>query len=274
MSETTLKKCPSSPHPLLPEFPMKLRELFEDELLRRGLIFRIDPENGGYSIAAGGGTIVISIKNLEREFATDGDTNRVVEFVDAIQTATELADDKLSADQLYWCLEPNDYQERAEYRVPLSDRVDRVLAHLSSCGRFVTWVTSDMLSTLGLPEPEAAIRAFENLSKALGEAKIDAEDMDGVQLGIITTTLPFKTSLMLAPNLKEIVGASLGWPLLGVAPDRDFLFLWDAKHADFAQRVGPVVVREFSQRSHPISTEVWEINDGEIRALGEFPTDS
>jgi len=63
----------------------------------------------------------------------------------------------------------------------------------------------------------------------------------------------------------------LGWPLMAVVPDRDFLFLWAARHTDFVKRVGSVVVREYSKASHPISTEVYEITDQKIRAIGEFP---
>jgi hypothetical protein len=66
----------------------------------------------------------------------------------------------------------------------------------------------------------------------------------------------------------------LGWPLMAVAPDRDFLFLWAARHTDFVGRVGSVVVREYSEASYPISTEVWEITETRIKAVGEFPTES
>ncbi len=98
-----------------------------------------------------------------------------------------------------------------------------------------------------------------------------AKDIDGVQLGFIGTPLPFKASLILAPNLREVVGAVLGWPLMAVVPDRDFLYIWGARHTEFVQRVGGVVVREYSKASYPISTEVYEITDQKIRAIGEFP---
>ena len=129
-----------------------------------------------------------------------------------------------------------------------------------------------MLDALELTEPVAAAKAFDNLARALREATIENEEIDGVQLGYIATTLPFKSSLILAPNLREVVEASIGWPLHAVAPDRDFLYLWAARHEDFAPRVGSVVVTEYSRAPYPISTEVFEIADGGIRAIGEFPT--
>jgi len=251
---------------------MNVRTLFEDELRRRGFSFGIDAESGRHSIKIGDVQMLISLDNLQRDVARHGDEGRISSFVDTIVASTNASETKLSADQLYWCLEPNDYHERADYRINMSDRVDRVLVHLSSDGQSVSWVTSKMLEVLGLPEAEAGKRAFTNLGRALSEASIESQSIDGVQLGFINTSLPFKASLILAPNLRETVEAALGWPLLAVVPDRNFLYLWAARHTEFAGRVGRVVVREYSQSSYPVSTEVYEITDQRIRAIGEFPT--
>ena len=250
---------------------MNIRTLFEDELRRRGFSFSIDAGSGRHVIENDGGRMLISLDNLQRDFAIDGDTGRVSRFVDAI-VESSAAEGDLSAEQLYWCLEPNDYEDPADYRVAVSDAVERVLVHLSSDGRMVTWVTRDMLESLGLSERDAEQKAFSNLARALSEATIETEDIDGVQLGFIGTRLPFKAALILAPNLREVVGSVLGWPLMAVVPDRDFLYIWAARHAAFASRVGGVVVREFSQASYPISTEVYEMTDQGIRAIGAFPT--
>jgi hypothetical protein len=251
---------------------MKVDALFENELRKRGIPFSIDAESGRHTVDIGGARMLISLDNLQRDVAMDGDTGRVSRFVDAILASSTVSDTTHSADQLYWCLEPNDYEVAADFRVALSDRVDRALVYLSSDGRLVTWVTPDILHTLGLSEEDAAAKAFGNLARALAEATVESQDIDGVQLGIISTKLPFKASLILAPNLKEILGNRLGWPLMAVTPDRDFLYLWAARHTDFVRRVGSVVVREYSQASYPISTEVYEITDLKIRAVGEFPT--
>lgn len=216
--------------------------------------------------------MLVSLDNLKRDISNDGDRGRVSRFVDAVVASADASEAVRSADQLYWCLEPSDYEERADYRVALSDRVDRVLIHLSPDGRLVTWVTPAMLGSLGLSQSEAGARAFTNLGRALSEASIESRDIDGVQLGFIGTSLPFKASLILAPNLHQVLGPVLGWPLMAVVPDRDFLYVWAARHTDFVQRVGGVVVREYSQASYPISTEVYEITDQKIRPVGAFPT--
>lgn len=218
--------------------------------------------------------MLVSLQNLERDVKADGDEGRISRFVDAIVASASGPEDVLSAEQLYWCLESVDQEESADFRVVLSNRVDRVLVHLSQDGRMITWVTPGMLHSLGISESDAGTRAFANLSRVLSEATIESKEIDGVKLGFISTPLPFKAALILAPNLREIVEAVLGWPLMAVVPDRDFLYLWASQHTGFVQRVGGVVVHEYSRASYPISTEVYEITDETIRAIGEFPTGS
>lgn len=250
---------------------MNVRQEFEDEVTSRGLLFTIDGESGRHVVMIGGGRMLISLDNLERDVARDGDKGRISRFVDAIQESSKTSEEPLSAQQLFWCLEPSDYDVPPDFRKPLSDQVDRVLVHLSPSGSLVTWVTPKMLEELGVTEEAGASLGYANLARALAEATVEANVLDGVHLGFVATSLPFKAALILAPNLREVVGSRLGWPILAVTPDRDFLYLWAARHTNFAGRVGQVVVREYSQAPYHISTEVYEISDNGIRAVGQFP---
>lgn len=246
---------------------MNIENLFESELQRRGIRFKIDSESERYSLEVEGNKFLVSLNNLKRDVKIDNNYDRIPRFIDSILISSDI---KLSSDQMYWSLEPNDYKESATYRVPISDLVDRVLVHLSTDHRVITWVTSDMLITLGLSEVQASDIAFRNLAKVLSNSKIEFSVIHGVNLGFIDTSIPFKSSLILAPNLRECAEGLLGWPLMAVVPDRDFLYLWAARHAEFASKVGHVVVREYSQASYPISTEVYEISEDEIKAIGHF----
>ncbi len=250
---------------------MSIQTQFEEELQRRGFSFSIDTESGRHAVKIGGERILVRLDNLQRDVASDGDIDRVARFVDAVVASVGLSEAQVSANQLYWCLEPSDYEEPANYRVAISGCVDRVLVHLSTDGQLVTWVTPLILDSLRLSEADAGAKAFSNLGRAMREATVESQDIDGVQLGYLATSLPFKASLILAPNFREVVGVVLGWPLMAVVPDRDFLYIWAARHTDFIGRVGNVVVREYSQAPYPISTEVYEITDKTIRAIGEFP---
>ena len=217
-----------------------------------------------------GGRLVVSLDNLERDFRVDGDPKRVSHFVDVVLAT----DTDFSSDRLYWSFEPATYKEPADYRVSISDQVDRVLVHLSSDSSRITWLNPRVLSVLGLSQTQASDIGFENLARTLDAATVEAIDIDGVQLGFLETTLPFKSSLILAPNLRRVVEARVGWPVLAVAPDRDFLYLWAEKHEDFVNRVGETVVKEYSNASFPLSTEVFEVTDDGIRAIGAFPLPS
>jgi hypothetical protein len=250
---------------------MITRKLFEEELTKRGVKFSIDEESGRHVVFVNGGRSLVSLQNVQRDLERDNDVGRVSRFVDSVIASASMSGRIPSADQIYWSIEPNDYVDKADFRVALSDQVDRVLVHFCQERGLITWVTLDMLKGLELSEVDAGRKAFTNLARALTETKIETQEIIGVKVAFLATALPFKASLILAPNLKEFIDPILGWPLMAVIPDRDFLYIWAARHTDFVGRVGGVVVREYTQASYPISTEVYEISDNGIKAIGAFP---
>lgn len=249
---------------------MQVQKLFEEELANRGVAWSIDAESGRHCIEMNGGRMLVSLTNLERDVASSDDTGKIARFVDAIFESENATSDTPSAERLYWILEPNDYVEKPFFREAVSKRADRVLVHLAADRKLVTWVTPDMLQMLDLTIDQAEAVAFHNLERALSEATLETSDHDDVTLGYIATPLPFKTALILAPNLKKVLGQTLGWPLLAVTPDRDFLYLWAARHSDFSSRLGEIVVREYAEAPYPISTEIFELSDLGVRASGAF----
>ncbi len=251
---------------------MNIQILFEEELGRRGFSFSIDEKSGRHIVEIGERQLLISLENLRCKAHEDNILEQIAHFVDAVIDSANPSKIALSVNQLYWCLEPNDYEECADFRVAISKCVDRVLVHLSDDELLITWVTPSMLETLGISAITAGEIAFKNLGRALSEALIETQEIEGVLLGLIGNSLPFKSSLILAPNLQDVMEKVIGWPLLAVTPDRDFLYLWAAQNTDFVRRVGKVVVSEYSKSPYPISTEVYEITDKEIRAIGAFPT--
>lgn len=251
---------------------MNAKKLFEEELARRGLNFTIDPESGRHSISIGLEKSLVCIENLQRDLSRDRDVNRVSRFLDSIIASVPGSQGVYQPEQLFWALEPNDYVEKAEFRIPVSDRVDRVLVYLDEREQLIHWVNQFMLNSMGISETEASERGVENLAIRLNAARIEYQEIEGVRLGFLATDLPFKTALILAPNLREVVASTLGWPLLAVAPVRDFLYLWDIKHEGFVKRVGRVVVDNYLRASYPISTEVFKITEEGIETIGGFPT--
>jgi hypothetical protein len=86
---------------------------------------------------------------------------------------------------------------------------------------------------------------------------------------MLATELPSKASLLLASALREMIEDAIGWPVLAVAPDRDFVYLWNASRRDLIPRMGGVVCREHAQAPYPLSTEIFQISDS-LRAIGTY----
>ena len=255
------------------DFRAQVRAAFERELTRRGATFTVEAETGRYQLEIDGWKIAVALDNLLKEVEDDRDFGRVARFVDTVFATPGSDDTKIASERLFWSLEPNDYVDKADYRVAVSDKVDRVLTHFSVDETKLTWVTLPMLETAGLSLEAAGAAAFQSLSQALAAARIEFDEIGEARLGFVNTTLPFKASLLLAPNLREGVESTLGWPLQAVAPDRNFLYLWAARHEDFVGRVGHVVVNEFTKASYPLSTEVYSVSDDGVLAIGAFPTE-
>jgi hypothetical protein len=245
--------------------------LFEQELTRRGIAFRPDGGPDRYVIDHAGTELFVSLHNVSRDYARDHDAGCITRFVESVLSPRvekhSWGDARTS---VLLCFEPSDYAEPLELRKPISNRVDRVPVHFDPTHGLISWITPDMLERWQISLDELELEAAKNLAAALKNATVQHKDIDGVLLGHLETTLPFKTALLLAPNLKEVVAPLLGWPLYAVMPDRDFLFLWDSQRTDFIGRVGRVVIDEFAQAPYPISTEVFEVSDSGIKAIGAF----
>jgi hypothetical protein len=80
----------------------------------------------------------------------------------------------------------------------------------------------------------------------------------------------FKAALLFCPNLKKAVEPVLGWPVFAVMPCRDFVYVLNQQDEPLLGRMGHVVMGEYQKSGYPISTEVFEIIDQGIRAIGDF----
>jgi hypothetical protein len=245
------------------------QELFEAELARRGVAFSVTQWPGQYEVRVGEFLVRVSLDNLARQVSGNAqDAERVTWFTEQVLTAVMPAD--LAASGLYWLLESNDYTEKAWYRASVSPRLDRVLAHVSSDGSLIRMISEQHLAAMNLTIGQAGLLASANLDTALREAEISGVEAPGdVTLAVIATTLPSKASLLLAPSLREAVSPVTEWPVLAVAPDRDFVYVWNADRRDLIARMGPVVIREHARAPYPLTTEILHISDT-IHAIGAY----
>jgi hypothetical protein len=246
---------------------MNARELFQAELTRRGATWSIAAD-GRCIVSVGSMQILVSLDNLDRHLAVESaDGGAVAAFTAGVFAAAELS--PVTADGLYWFAEPNDYDVLAEIRAPVSARLDRVLVHVTGDGGLIRWVARAHLNQVGLTVADATDRAWANLDRAVHQAQVTTGEIAGAAVAMLATELPSKASLLLAPALREVAEEVIGWPVLAVAPDRDFVFLWNAGRRDLIAGMGGMVHREFGRAPYPLSMEVFQISDS-LRAIGAY----
>jgi hypothetical protein len=257
-------------------FSKSCRELFEQELNRRGVAFARDADSGRYEVKRADGTrLQISLENLCREFYRDNDPAHIARFIDTALSVRRIAKLWAEAERgLYLNLEPSDYADRSVLASTISGHVDSVPVLFDRNTGLITWVTLGMLRDWSVDVDALNRGAGVNLDEELRTATLEFHEFDAVQLGFINSLLPFKASLVLAPNFRSFAEPILGWPLLAVAPARDFLFVWNARHREFINRLGSVVVKEYKTSPYPLSTEVFELTDQGMRAIGAFQADA
>src|SRR5690242_14871248 len=122
--------------------------------------------------------------------------------------------------------------------MPISEQVDRVPVLLDDSRGTLTWISQAMLESWHVAAGDVESAALANLAAALSLSSLEWTEIDSVRLGFFKTPLPLKSPLLLAPNLKEFVAELVGWPILAVVPDRDFVYVWAAKQYEFAGRIG------------------------------------
>lgn len=248
--------------------------LFEHELQRRGIGWSVDKETGRHVVDVRGMTCFVSLDNLRREMERNGDPGCVVRFVEILLGApTDPQPWSNDRSRIYFALEPSDYAEKPDIYTPVSDRIDRLPVLYDADRGAVAFVSKNMIAEWQVTLDDVVAAANRNLAQAMAETKVEYQEIDGVRLGMLGSVLPFKASLILAPNLKEMAASILGWPLYAVAPDRNFLFLWDATHNELVNRIGPTVVEEYRNAPYPLSTEVYLISDEGVSTIGAFPVD-
>jgi hypothetical protein len=93
----------------------------------------------------------------------------------------------------------------------------------------------------------------------------------GHKIGMISTELTgFKAALLFSPRLRELVEPHLGWPVLAVAPCRDFVYVFGVNARELFDKIGGITIQQYNEGGYPISTEVFEIGPDGVKALGEF----
>lgn len=254
--------------------------LFERRLRSRGAWFVFDVDMDTYRLAnVDGLESAISLSNVARELASDGDIYRAIRFADNMLLAVGYPKDWSTVKhQVLWDIQSNMLEGQSDLTYHLSDQTHQVPVILDPETKHILFLDSHMLIEMNVSEEMIEQTADENLCAEARNAVFIVREYAGVKYAIVSTDLPSKASLILAPNLREIVEHNLGWPLFAVIPRRDFMFLYDARcfdkgAEDIFEKVpglGNIVLEEFELGAYPLSTEIFKITDEGVRAVAEY----
>jgi uncharacterized protein YtpQ (UPF0354 family) len=249
--------------------------IFELELKKRGIVASRTAD-GLYELQIDDRTISVSLDNVRRNYHRDRNPQAVVDFVDQV-TRDFFAEvpvwDEVRPFVRY-CLEPSDYENGFEgaVRDMVTDELCRVYVFTPPDGSRITWIDESMLRDWKVTRADVVRHADENMNAVVAATKLECEEIDGVKLGMLSTTeTPFKASLILSPAFRQLVSATHGWPVYVVIPCRDFVYVLSTANRDFLGRLGRVVVNEYRKSGYPITKDVLEVGDEGVKAIGTFP---
>ena len=243
--------------------------IFEEELRRRAIQFA-HTLDGRYQIEIDGGTLVLSLDNVSRDFDRDGDPQRICRYIESsLAIFAPLPTWEHARARIYWSAEASSADLGGTLHESVTERVSRVLVFIDLVG--MRWLLPKCLADWGVPMTELDAAARENLDRLLHGKRLEVERDDGRALGMVPIdSVALKASVIFAPGLKGFVEAELGWPVLAVIPCRDFIYLF-SEGDDVVSALGDTVQREFRESAYPITTEVLRISDEGIEAIGHFP---
>lgn len=252
----------------------QLNALIDAYLTKRGVAFK-RTEDGRYLIThERHGQVILALDNLARQYTRTQDASSVEHFMDAALTGAQpLPDWHTARHNIFPMLESASVEiDTYTLAQPLSDKVRLMPVYIDDDAGTVRFLTDSDIERWDITPNTLWSAASDALALKMQATEVSYLDAGDLTLGVIEAHEPYKASLIRAPSLKQRVNAQLGWPIFAVAPSRGFVFLLSKADADELGRLGATVVDEFNTAEYPLSTEVWEIDDSGIHAIGAFPT--
>lgn len=268
-NQPTQAPMPDAPKPAT----QTVDEIFQGELIRRGLTFTIADE-GHYRIDMGDEIYNVSLENIRRTYERDRDRKAVEQF--AQQFDDTVFEDSTWAEAksfVRYSLEPSDYEEGLKEAIhdSLTPALVKVYVIVNRDGSRIRWIMDSMLKEWNITRDELASQAEQNMAQIVRETTLDFHEVKGVKLGLLETEeICFKASMILSPQFRELVSPTHGWPVLVTVPARDFVYVLSRDNVDFLGNLGGVVLEEFSGSAYSITPEVLEVSDKGIKAIGSF----
>lgn len=132
------------------------------------------------------------------------------------------------------------------------------------------WCGAEAMAHWKIDEDTLLQAAATNTAALLEETPLQVNQLQGVPAGVLLTGSYFKPALIMAPTLRTKVEAALGWPLLAVMPQREFLLLVPESARDLLPRLGNVVTSQFNGARDPLTLEVLSLSNDGVQVVGRF----
>lgn len=242
----------------------------ESALKQRGILVKqwLSPDN--LLVEIDSSELRLNLANTRKHFAVAANPELFSAFADSvIESRKPLPATWIEAKaRVRLALEPGDYQFGNVLHIHLSGLTTQVGVYARDGEKSLRWIDQRQLQEWGVAEVEFWQAAHATMAELLQQTPIEVNFVDGHLLAMFNTSSISKAALILSPNLKEVIAPKLGWPVYAVTPCRDFAYIFS--DSALIERLGEIVIREYANSAYPISTEVLEISDDGIEAIGKF----
>lgn len=249
-------------------------EKLKQELQSKGLsIQSVDHENNCY-IQVGGLNLKINLEQTQRDFERDGNKSVISNLVDTILaydiTVHEAWEDV--KDRIYTSFCSSDFDtENAIFR-NVTSHFKKAYVYMTDAKRSL--VSAEDIAAWGVTEEQLESVANENAGSILKEDSLIYDDIDGHKLWRIDIEKTWlRASVLLSNQLKELVKEKTGVPFYAVLPERDSCYFFSKTDFNFfAEKLALLVTEKYQDSAYPITTELLEITDSEVKVAGKYKT--
>lgn len=246
---------------------------FKSQIEKQGLYIDSIDESGLIHITQNELTLKISLDNIRRNYERDKDPSHISDFVQTLMTfSLEIPKDWSKVrDNIFVSLFPSDKDFEDFIHHPVTDRFDKIYVYNGENN--LNWIRFQDIKEWNITEEMLIEQANINANKLLAETEIYIEEVNDHKLGLIECqNATLKGALLFASDIAEKVKNTFGFPFYAVIPVRDFCYIFSEKDFKFfSERLGAIVVEEYTKSGYPITTEILKFSDEGITSIGEYP---
>lgn len=172
--------------------------------------------------------------------------------------------------KVYCSLFPSDYAFDDFLHEKVTDEFHKIYVYYES--EQYIWINHAQLEKWKIDEQSFKQQVTFNMNTLIDESHIETtETEDGLKLAFFETTIEgVKSALLFSQNIKEKIEPILGWPIYCVLPVTDFCYMFSEKDKELLNRIGEIVLNEYSNSAYPVTTEVLQISDEGTRTVGKY----